>query len=714
MNVPLITPELVCLDADLGSTKAEVITSVAGIIAAAGRADADGLAHDALGRETQSPTGMPGGFAIPHCRSAAVSQPSLGFARLSPAVDFNGPDGPADLVFMIAAAEGAGADHMKLLTKLARALVKPEFVDQLRQAADAQTVVDLIESVVEPDTAAPSSAAVSPASAAVSPASATPDPTVQVPSQTAGTEADQQQVSGAEGTQADTTDQTHVVAVTACPTGIAHTYMAADYLTTAGRKMGIDVKVEPQGSTGTEPLSAADIERADAVIFATDVGVKGRDRFAGKPVIESGVKRAVNEPEKMVAEAVAAARDPHAHRVSVSTGEHDEAEQAGSQIGWGKRLQQALMTGVSYMIPFVAAGGLLIALGFLFGGYEIAQDGMDIALHNTFANLPAPTGHALGGSAAMTYLGAVFFAVGQAAFAFLLPALAGYIGFGLADRPGIAPGFVAGAIAGVTGAGFIGAIIGGLLGGFIAYGFTRLNPPRWLRGLMPVVIIPLVGSLLAGGLMYVVLGRPLAAMTNSLNNWLGGMSGASAVILGIILGLMMCSDLGGADQQGCLPLRDDQPRRHQRRIAQGHGRRHGCRNGALVGDGAVHRSASEALPAGRAGERNRCLAAGRLLHLRGSHPLRRSRSVARHPLDDGRRCRHRCPLHGSGVPPPRHPTAESSCSSPSTGSGRSSWPSSSVPSCPPCSSPFSRRRPSTRPPSARTRQPLPPESLHTP
>ena len=541
MNVPLITPELVCLDADLGSTKAEVITSVAGIIAAAGRADADGLAHDALDREAQSPTGMPGGFAIPHCRSAAVSQPSLGFARLSPAVDFNGPDGPADLVLMIAAAEGAGADHMKLLTKLARALVKTEFVEQLRQAADAQTVVDLIESVVEPDAAAPSSAT-------VSSASATPDPAVQapaVPSQTAGTEADQQQVSGAEGTQADTTDQTHVVAVTACPTGIAHTYMAADYLTTAGRTMGIDVKVEPQGSTGTEPLSAADIERADAVIFATDVGVKGRDRFVGKPVIESGVKRAVNEPEKMVAEAVAAARDPHPHRVSASTGEHDEAEQAGSQIGWGKRLQQALMTGVSYMIPFVAAGGLLIALGFLFGGYEIAQDGMDIALHNTFANLPAPTGHALGGSAAMTYLGAVFFAVGQAAFAFLLPALAGYIGFGLADRPGIAPGFVAGAIAGVTGEGFIGAIIGGLLGGFIAYGFTRLNPPRWLRGLMPVVIIPLVGSLLAGGLMYVVLGRPLAAMTNSLNNWLGGMSGASAVILGIILGLMMCSDLGG-------------------------------------------------------------------------------------------------------------------------------------------------------------------------
>ena len=515
MSTPLITPELVSLDANLGSTKTEVITSVAGLIAAAGRADADGLAHDALDRESKSPTGMPGGFAIPHCRSAAVSQVSLGFARLSPAVDFNGPDGPADLIFMIAASEDGGADHMKLLTKLARALVNPEFVEQLRQAPDAQTVVDLIGGVVEPKEEASTSSATA----------------LPAPGHAAVTNA--------------ASDTPRIVAITACPTGIAHTYMAADYLRAAGKKLGVDVKVEPQGSTATEPLSTADIEGADAVIFATDVGVKGRERFAGKPVIESGVKRAVDEPEKMVSEAVAASKDPHAHRVPAGHGEQQEPEQAGSHIGWGKRIQQALMTGVSYMIPFVAAGGLLIALGFLFGGYEIAKDGMDIALHNTFSNLPTPTAHALGGSATMTYIGAVLFAVGQAAFGFLLPALAGYIGFGLADRPGIAPGFVAGAVAGVTGAGFIGAIIGGLLGGFVAYWFTRLNPPRWLRGLMPVVIIPLVGSLVAGGLMYVVLGRPLEALTNALNNWLGGMSGASAVILGIVLGLMMCSDLGG-------------------------------------------------------------------------------------------------------------------------------------------------------------------------
>ena len=515
MSTPLITPELVSLDANLGSTKTEVITSVAGLIAAAGRADADGLAHDALDRESKSPTGMPGGFAIPHCRSAAVSQVSLGFARLSPAVDFNGPDGPADLIFMIAASEDGGADHMKLLTKLARALVNPEFVEQLRQAPDAQTVVDLIGGVVEPKEEASTSSATA----------------LPAPGHAAVTNA--------------ASDTPRIVAITACPTGIAHTYMAADYLRAAGKKLGVDVKVEPQGSTATEPLSTDDIEGADAVIFATDVGVKGRERFAGKPVIESGVKRAVDEPEKMISEAVAASKDPHAHRVHAGHGEQQEPEQAGSHIGWGKRIQQALMTGVSYMIPFVAAGGLLIALGFLFGGYEIAKDGMDIALHNTFSNLPTPTAHALGGSATMTYIGAVLFAVGQAAFGFLLPALAGYIGFGLADRPGIAPGFVAGAVAGVTGAGFIGAIIGGLLGGFVAYWFTRLNPPRWLRGLMPVVIIPLVGSLVAGGLMYVVLGRPLAALTNALNNWLGGMSGASAVILGIVLGLMMCSDLGG-------------------------------------------------------------------------------------------------------------------------------------------------------------------------
>ncbi|SPF68244.1 protein-Npi-phosphohistidine-sugar phosphotransferase [Propionibacterium ruminifibrarum] len=520
MSESIIEPEIVALDVDLGSTKTEVITALAGIIAAAGRAEAEGLTRDALAREEKFPTGMPGRFAIPHCRSEAVSRSSLGFARLANPVDFGGKDGPADIVFLIAAGADGGEEHMKLLTKLARAMVKKDFVQSLREAPDADAIVTLVRGIVEPQ-----------------PAAAEPAPQAAA----AATEAaDEAPAASGEAPKA------RIVAVTACPTGIAHTYMAADYLTESAKKAGVELQAEPQGSSGYEPLPPEVIKSADAVIFATDVGVKGRNRFAGLPVIESGVKRAVNEPDVMVAEAIAAIGDPNAHKVhAVAEGASADAEEEASQLGWGKRIQQSLMTGVSYMIPFVAAGGLLIALGFLFGGYEIADNGLDIALENSLANLPEATGHALAGSALMTYIGAVLFAVGQAAFGFLLPALAGYIGFGLAERPGIVPGFVAGAIASLTGAGFIGAIVGGLVGGFVAYWFTTLNAPRWLRGLMPVAVIPLVGSLISGGLMYVVLGRPLAWLTTTMNNALSGMSGTSAIILGIILGLMMCFDLGG-------------------------------------------------------------------------------------------------------------------------------------------------------------------------
>lgn len=524
MSDSIIDPELVALDVDLGASKQEVIAGLARIVAASGRAEAEGLIRDALAREEQFATGMPGRFAIPHCRSAAVNRPSLGFARLSRPVDFGGPDGPADLVFLIAADAGGGEAHMNMLTQLARALVKPEFVEALRQAPDADTIVELVRDAVKlPEASAPApSAAEAPTAAPTAETAPPQQPAAQTPARVP-----------------------RIVAVTSCPTGIAHTYMAADYLTEAGQRAGVDVQVEPQGASGYAPLPRDVIAAADAVIFAADVGVKGRERFAGKPVIEAGVNRAVNEPDAMIAEALAAASDPHARRVRAATGAAGEPEEGPAQVGWGKRIQQSLMTGVSYMIPFVAAGGLLIALSFLFGGYEIAGSAKDIALKNSFTNLPTPTAHAMFGSALMTYIGAVLGAVGQAAFGFLLPALAGFIGFGLAERPGIAPGFVAGAVAGLTGAGFLGAIVGGLLGGFIAYWFTTLTPPRWLRGLMPVVIIPLVGSLLAGGLMYAVLGRPLAALTTALNNWLSGMTGASAIILGIVLGLMMCFDLGG-------------------------------------------------------------------------------------------------------------------------------------------------------------------------
>ena len=515
----IITTDLVAIDVDAGGDKEAVIGMLADLLAGAGRtSDRDGLVAAAMAREGQSATGLPGGIAIPHCRSPHVDTASIAFARLSPKVDFGAPDGPADLAFLIAAPESGGSEHMKLLSSLARALVRKDFVESLRNAASADDVVALVEDVVNPAPAAPAPAPAA-SEASTAPAAA----------------------------KART-----LVAITACPTGIAHTYMAADSLAAAAKEAGVTLHVETQGSSGSTPLSADTIAAADAVIFATDVGVKDRGRFAGKPVVASGVKRAINEPATMISEALSAASDPNAARVQAAAGEPAAASgSASGGVGWGTRTRQILLTGVSYMIPFVAAGGLLIALGFLFGGYEIANTpdgaeplgygmnslGSHIATTNTFTSLPP------GGLA--QYIGAVLFTLGGLAFMFLVPALAGYISFAIADRPGIAPGFTAGAVAVFVGGGFIGGIVGGLIAGFAALWISRLKVPTWFRGLMPVVIIPLFASLIVGVLMFMLLGRPLAAITNGLKNWLGGMTGASIIVLGIILGLMMCFDLGG-------------------------------------------------------------------------------------------------------------------------------------------------------------------------
>ncbi len=508
---PIIDADLVLLDVDAGADKQAVIGRLVGRLADAGRTgDADGLVAAAMAREEQSATGLPGGIAIPHCRSPHVETASIGVARLQPPVDFGAPDGPADLAFLIAAPEGGGQEHMKLLSSLARALVRKEFVQSLRDASAPDEVVALVDDVLAPGDK-PKPAAEKPAATAP-PAAAKPKT---------------------------------LVAITACPTGIAHTYMAADSLAAAAKDAGVTLHVETQGSSGSTPLDASTIAGADAVIFATDVGVNDKGRFAGKPVVASGVKRAINEPAKMVAEAIAAADNPNAARVEGSGADASANAAPAGGVGWGTRTRQILLTGVSYMIPFVAAGGLLIALGFLFGGYEIANKpdgGTDsfahmYALNNSLWNLP-PGGFS-------QYLGAVLFSLGGLAFGFLVPALAGYIAFAIADRPGIAPGFTAGAVAVFVGAGFIGGIVGGLIAGFAALWISKWTVPQWFRGLMPVVIIPLFASLAVGILMFMLLGRPLAALTTGLTNWLSGMSGTSAVLLGIILGLMMCFDLGG-------------------------------------------------------------------------------------------------------------------------------------------------------------------------
>ena len=494
MTTPLITTDLVRLDVALGTGREQTIRALAALVVQAGRAtEVDALFADAWAREQKTDTGVPGGIAIPHCRSASVLEPTLAMARLNPRVDFGATDGPADLAFFIAAPDGADQMHLKLLAKLARSLIREDFTAALRAASSPAEIVALVEGALEDEPAAAAAPSAAPGAA-------------------------------------------RLVAVTACATGIAHTYMAADALAAAAKRAGVDLTVETQGSAGMTPIDPATIAAADAVIFAVDVDVREKGRFAGKPVVQGPVRIGIDDPDRVIADALAAAKDPNAPRVAAAT--------AGAAASGGARnesvggvVRRSLLTGVSYMIPFVAGGGLLIALGFLLGGYKIAFDVDKV--------LGAATLVDLGGYGLNVYLGAVAFKIGALSFGFLVPALAGFIAYGIADRPGIAPGFAAGAVASFMGAGFLGGIVGGLLAGLAAWWLGRFQVARWLRGLMPVVIIPLLASIFASGLMFLVLGGPIAALTKALTGFLSGLTGTGVIVLGIILGLMMAFDLGG-------------------------------------------------------------------------------------------------------------------------------------------------------------------------
>ncbi|MEL5991659.1 PTS fructose transporter subunit IIABC [Microbacterium phosphatis] len=519
-----ITPQLVSLDEDLGPDKQSVLRALSARFVAQGRAtDADELFAAAWRREEQDATGLPGGIAIPHAKSAAVTQASLAFARLRPGVDFGAEDEPSDIVFMIAAPDTAAEQHLAVLSKLARSLMDEDFLAALRAALDADEAVAIVRRAIEED--APATEAAAPAPEAAAPASAPGATPAAAPGPGAP----------AEGALIDGRPA-RIVAVTACATGIAHTFMAADALTAAAKKAGVEFTVEPQGSSGYSAVDPDVISAADAVVFAVDVDVREPQRFAGKPVVRVPVKAGIERAPELLARAVRAAQDPSAERVSgaatAATATPAKAESMGA------RIQRVLLTGVSYMIPFVAGGGLLIALGFLLGGYRINEVANKIAVENALWNLPD------GGL--LQYLGAVFFTIGGISMGFLVPALAGYIAFALADRPGIAPGFVAGSVALLTSAGFIGGIVGGLLAGLAALWLGSLAVPRWLRGLMPVVIIPLLASIFASGLLVLFLGAPIAALMGALTDGLNGLAASGLLpLVGIILGLMMCFDLGG-------------------------------------------------------------------------------------------------------------------------------------------------------------------------
>ncbi|MBZ2410567.1 PTS sugar transporter subunit IIA [Streptomyces sp. L06] len=505
----LITADLV--DVDLfAHTKEAAARSLAERMAAAGRVtDLEAFLADVAAREAQMPTGLDGGIGIPHCRSAHVTEPTLAFGRSTEGIDFGAPDGPADLIFLIAAPAGADDDHLTILSALARRLADSTFTEALRAERDPARAAALIRGETPPAAGA-------------------------------GTEAD----ADAEGPadQPDTTPADsdpapfRIVAVTSCPTGIAHTYMAAEALQRAGEEEGVDLRVETQGSAGFRRIDPAVVAAADAVILAHDVEVREKARFAGKPVVDVGVKAAINRPAALIAEAREKAAQAgtgataEAAPKAPDTAKRAPMDEGAEGEGFGTRLRTWLMTGVSYMVPFVAAGGLLIALAFALGGYKISD-------------APSVAEHFAWGEAASW--AALMFQTGQAAFGFLVPVLAGFIAYGMADRPGLVPGFVGGAIAVTIDAGFLGGLVAGLLAGAVVAAIQRLTIPPALRGIMPVVVIPLVSSAVVGFLMFVVVGGPIASFQKAMTDWLGELSGANAVLLGVLLGLMMCFDLGG-------------------------------------------------------------------------------------------------------------------------------------------------------------------------
>ena len=318
------------------------------------------------------------------------------------------------------------------------------------------------------------------------------------------------------------------VGVTACPTGIAHSAMAAEALETKAKEMGHEMEIEIHGASGAEFVDRQVITDADAIIIASDATVSERNRFDGKPTVEVRLREAMDKPGEVIERAMRAAEKGAAGATEDAAAQEEAEDEAvptdlgGS--GWGAEVRRWLMTGVSYMIPFVVAGGILIALAFALGG------AVQVTETDVYEDFSVP---------------AMIFKIGSTAFGMLVPILAGFIAFAMADRPGIAPGIVGGLIANEIGAGFLGGIAAGLLAGAVIILLKRIKLPGGFGRLMPILVYPLLGCLVVGALMITVVGQPIAGLTTGLENWLGSLQGANSVLLGIILGSMMAFDMGG-------------------------------------------------------------------------------------------------------------------------------------------------------------------------
>ena len=458
-----------------------------------------------MNREAQTSTGLGEGIAMPHSKNEAVKEATVLFAKSNKGVDYASLDGqPTDLFFMIAAPEGANDTHLAALAELSKYLMKPGFADKLRQAS-------------------------------------TPDQVIAV------FDAEEQEAAAEEAKKAETikeaasSDKPLIVAVTACTTGIAHTYMAEEALIKKGEEMGVTVRVETNGASGVgNRLTAEEIAKAEGVIIAADKAVETA-RFNGKKLISKPVAAGIRQTEELIQTILDGKADVfHAENAA-------EASASQEKLSLGGAFYKHLMSGVSQMLPFVIGGGILIALAFLI---------------DQILGVPQDQLSQLG---SYHELAAQFKTIGGVAFGFMLPVLAGYIGFSIAEKPGFVAGFIAGSIASsgsafgniaygaakgelpaAVSSGFLGALVGGFLAGGVVLLLRKAlaGLPRSLDGIRSILLLPLLGVGLTGFLMFLI-NIPMAAINTGLNNFLSSLSGSSAVLLGLLVGGMMAVDMGG-------------------------------------------------------------------------------------------------------------------------------------------------------------------------
>ena len=471
--------------------KTEALNQCIDLMAKSGKiADVEKYRKGVFAREEEGTTGIGMGIAIPHCKSDAVTKAGLAAMVVKDGVDFESLDGtPAKIIFLIAAPNTEDNVHLQVLSKLSVMLMDEQFTNSLINAGSVDEFLNIIDS----------------AEKAKDEKEAAKEP-VEVKK-----------------------DDVFIVAVTACPTGIAHTYMAAEAIEKKAKELGYQVKVETRGSAGAKNVLTDDeIAKATGVIVACDTNVP-TDRFDGKKVIECQVSDGINKTEELV-KRIAAGDAP----VFKASGKKEASHSSiGGKESIGHQIYKHLMNGVSHMLPFVVGGGILIAIAFLIDGFSVDLNSLPADQRANFGTI--------------TQGAALFKGIGGTAFGFMLPILAGFIAMSIADRPGLAVGFVGGSIAANGTSGFLGALVAGFVAGYIVLLLKKVfsKLPESLDGVKPVLLYPLLGIFLIGVIMQFVVEPPIGALNTAINNGLNGLNGASAVVLGVLLGGMMAIDMGG-------------------------------------------------------------------------------------------------------------------------------------------------------------------------